>query len=58
MPDKSPALTTEKIQHGIFKYGILPLTIYGVLAALMWRNRPDKPNTPKPAEKKQEGGES
>ncbi len=39
MSAQSPAVLTEAIQHGIFKYGIIPLATYGVLAGLMWRNR-------------------
>jgi formate dehydrogenase iron-sulfur subunit len=49
MPAQSPAQVTEKIQHGIFKYGIIPLAVYGLLAGLMWKNR--KKDTQK------EGGE-
>ena len=39
MPDKSPAVLTESIQHGIFKFGILPIAAYGILTAVMWRSR-------------------
>ncbi len=39
LPDKAPALRTEAIQHGIFKFGILPVAFYGTLAGIMWRNR-------------------
>ncbi|HNU82594.1 MAG TPA: hydrogenase 2 operon protein HybA [Thermoanaerobaculia bacterium] len=42
LPERAPALRTEAIQHGIFKYGILPVALYGGLAALMWRNRERK----------------
>jgi len=38
LPDEAPALRTEAIQHGIFKYGILPFALYGTLAGIMWRN--------------------
>ena len=31
-----PPVRTEAIQHGIFKYGIIPVTVYGVLAGVMW----------------------
>ncbi|MCP4152617.1 MAG: 4Fe-4S dicluster domain-containing protein [bacterium] len=42
MPGKSPALVTETIQHTIFKFGILPIALYGALGAVMWRNRENK----------------
>lgn len=38
LPERAPALRTEAIQHGIFKYGILPLAMYGALAGIMWFN--------------------
>lgn len=38
LPDRAPALRTEAIQHGIFKYGILPVAFYGLLAGIMWYN--------------------
>ena len=38
LPDRAPALRTEGIQHGIFKYGIVPVGLYGVLAGIMWLN--------------------
>jgi formate dehydrogenase iron-sulfur subunit len=38
LPGRAPALRTEAIQHGIFKYGILPVAFYGTLAGLMWYN--------------------
>ncbi len=40
LPDTPPPKRTEAIQHGIFRYGVLPIAFYGLLAALMWRNRP------------------
>jgi hypothetical protein len=36
LPEKAPALRTEAIQHGIFKYGLLPTLFYGALAGIMW----------------------
>jgi len=53
LPDRAPALRTEAIQHGIFKYGILPVAFYGTLAGIMWYNRrregkPDKSDGPPP----------
>jgi formate dehydrogenase iron-sulfur subunit len=39
LPGRAPALRTEAIQHGIFKYGILPVAFYGMLAGIMWYNR-------------------
>ena len=38
LPDRAPALRTEAIQHGIFKFGALPIALYGALAGLMWVN--------------------
>jgi Ni/Fe-hydrogenase subunit HybB-like protein/Fe-S-cluster-containing dehydrogenase component len=34
-PDAPPALT-ESIQHGVFKHGIPPLGLFGLLAGMMW----------------------
>jgi formate dehydrogenase iron-sulfur subunit len=39
VPPVSPASRTEAIQHGIFRYGIIPFAVYGVLGGLMWINR-------------------
>jgi formate dehydrogenase iron-sulfur subunit len=39
LPADSPAHRTEKIQHGIFRYGIIPFAVYGALGAIMWRNQ-------------------
>jgi len=36
LPDIPPALRTEAIQHGIFKYGMFPLAFYGLLSGIMW----------------------
>ena len=38
-PTRAPALRTEAIQHGIFKYGILPVAFYASLAGIMWHNQ-------------------
>jgi Fe-S-cluster-containing dehydrogenase component len=38
MPTFSPAHSTEAIQHGIFRYGIIPFAVYGALGGLMWYN--------------------
>jgi formate dehydrogenase iron-sulfur subunit len=35
---KAPPARTEAIQHGIFRYGIIPVTVYGLLAGVMWFN--------------------
>jgi Fe-S-cluster-containing dehydrogenase component len=61
LPERAPALRTEAIQHGIFKYGILPFALYGTLAAIMWRNRErEQPGhdeaAPPPPEAPSEGG--
>lgn len=39
VPASSPARKTEAIQHGIFRYGIIPVAFYGTLGAIMWRNQ-------------------
>lgn len=39
LPDSAPPEKTESIQHGIFKYGIIPLSVYGVLGGVMWLNQ-------------------
>jgi hypothetical protein len=38
LPETPPPERTEAIQHGIFKYGIIPLSLYGALAGVMWLN--------------------
>ncbi len=43
LPDTAPALRTEAIQHGIFKYGIIPVGFYGLLAGIMWYNHRNHP---------------
>ncbi|MCP4220990.1 MAG: 4Fe-4S dicluster domain-containing protein [bacterium] len=61
LANQSPAVLTEKIQHGIFKFGILPLAAYGLLSAVMWRNRkkeePDKKETPSDDENQSQAGD-
>lgn len=47
MPVESPATLTEAIQHGIFKYGLLPIAVYGALGAIMWRYKRKENNTEK-----------
>jgi ferredoxin len=53
LPDTPPPQRTEAIQHGIFKYGIIPVTFYGLLAGIMWYNHREHPEANPPA-----GGES
>ncbi len=38
MPDVAAAETTEAIQHGIFRFGALPIALYGLFGGLMWRS--------------------
>ncbi|HWU41277.1 MAG TPA: hypothetical protein VN203_26790, partial [Candidatus Acidoferrum sp.] len=38
LPSVPPSQRTEAIQHGIFKYGIIPMGSYGLLAGIMWVN--------------------
>jgi Fe-S-cluster-containing dehydrogenase component len=40
---KAPPARTEAIQHGIFKYGIIPVTLYGLLGGVMWFNHRKHP---------------
>ncbi len=35
LPEEAPSRLTEKIQHGIFKFGFLPAALFGVLGATM-----------------------
>lgn len=39
LPQSAPPRLTEAIQHGIFRYGAIPLIVYGALGALMWREQ-------------------
>jgi formate dehydrogenase iron-sulfur subunit len=36
LPVKAPPRLTENIQHTIFRYGAIPLGIYGALGGIMW----------------------
>ena len=38
LPETPPPQRTEAIQHGIFRYGLLPTAVYAALAGLMWVN--------------------
>lgn len=44
LPETPPPQLTEAIQHGIFKYGIIPMAFYGLLAGIMWFNHRKHPN--------------
>jgi ferredoxin len=39
LPNAAPPHRTEAIQHGIFRYGIIPIAFYGLLSYIMWRDR-------------------
>ncbi len=39
LPSTAPPQRTEAIQHGIFRYGMIPIAFYGLLSYLMWRDR-------------------
>jgi hypothetical protein len=60
LPDAPPPQRTEAIQHGVFRYGILPIAFYGVLSGLLRRNQQkgaehgDHPSVPSTS---QTGGE-
>ena len=36
LPETPPPQLTEAIQHGIFKYGIIPVGVYAALYGVMW----------------------
>jgi formate dehydrogenase iron-sulfur subunit len=38
LPETPPPQLTEAIQHGIFRYGAIPVAFYGLLAGIMWFN--------------------
>ncbi len=38
LPETPPPQLTEAIQHGIFRYGAIPVAFYGLLAGIMWVN--------------------
>jgi len=59
-PDRSPAVRTEAIQHGVYRYGLIPLAVYGLLGGLMWRSRRNRlpecpPGESSPAGTEEEG---
>lgn len=61
-PDESPARSTEAIQHGIFRYGAIPLLTYAGLGALMWRThrkeRMEEEENPGDSQSTATGGEA
>jgi formate dehydrogenase iron-sulfur subunit len=40
LPGAAPPRLTEEIQHGIFRYGMIPIAFYGLLSYLWHRNQP------------------
>jgi len=48
VPQSAPAHLTESIQHGIFRYGLIPISIYGALGGLMWFNQRKSRKLPSP----------
>lgn len=56
LPEKPPPERTEAIQHGIFKYGLLPVAFYGLLSGIMWFNH-RKEQPPDGSAPGAEGGE-
>lgn len=38
LPDEAPPKLTESIQHGIFRYGAIPIAFYATLGGIMWLN--------------------
>lgn len=39
LPSVSPARQTEAIQHGVYRFGVIPLLFYGFLGGWMWLSR-------------------
>ena len=52
LPDTPPPQLTEAIQHGIFKYGAIPVAFYGLLAGIMWYHHRRHPEDNLPAREK------
>jgi formate dehydrogenase iron-sulfur subunit len=50
LPVTAPPQRTEAIQHGIFRFGILPIAFYGLLAGIMWRNNRKSAEDPREGE--------
>lgn len=50
LPEAPPPRLTESIQHGIFRYGVIPLAFYGLLFGLMWRNKRRETGGPPPGD--------
>jgi formate dehydrogenase iron-sulfur subunit len=46
LPSKAPPQLTEAIQHGIFRYGMIPIAFYGLLSYLWNRNLQRADNVP------------
>jgi formate dehydrogenase iron-sulfur subunit len=38
LPERSSVRMTETIQHGIYRFGAIPLALYGLLSIFMWTN--------------------
>jgi formate dehydrogenase iron-sulfur subunit len=39
LPEQAPPRMTEVIQHTVYRYGAIPLAVYGALGCTMWLNR-------------------
>lgn len=52
LDEKTIPSTTETIQHSVFKYGVPPVMLYGLLASTMWaiKNRDTQTNHPEKTE--------
>ena len=46
LPGAAPPRLTEEIQHGIFRYGMIPIAFYGLLSYLWHRNLQRSDNVP------------
>jgi Fe-S-cluster-containing dehydrogenase component len=54
LPGDAPPRLTENIQHTIFRYGAIPLAIYGALGAVMWHSNRRQNSEPADTEDKNE----
>jgi formate dehydrogenase iron-sulfur subunit len=48
LPGAPPPRLTEAIQHGIFRYGAIPVALYGLLAGIMWHTHRRPPDAHPP----------
>jgi formate dehydrogenase iron-sulfur subunit len=44
LPENPPPKRTEAIQHGIFRYGVIPIAFFALLDGIMWYNQRKHPD--------------